>query len=70
LGLVRYNREELYWFSWIFPNTHAIDPIRDLVLFNTWPQDWNATLIKLIGFAAIALAFGMAITVRKLRRLG
>jgi ABC-2 type transport system permease protein len=70
LGLVRYNREEVYWFSWLFPNTHAIDPIRDLVLFNSWPMDWNITLMKMIGFAAIAIAFGMAVTVRKLRRLG
>jgi ABC-2 type transport system permease protein len=70
LGLVRYNWGEVPWYSWMFPNTHSIDPIRDLVLFNSWPEDWNITLIKLISFAAIALIFGMTITVRKLRRLG
>jgi ABC-2 type transport system permease protein len=69
LGLVRYNQEEVYWFSWLFPNTHVIDPIRDMVLFNTWPVDWNITLLKMLGFAAIALAVGMTIASRKLRRL-
>jgi ABC-2 type transport system permease protein len=70
LGLVRYNQAEVLWFSWMFPNTHAIDPIRDLVLFNRWPEDWKVTLLKMIGFAAIALTVGMTITSRKLRRLG
>ena len=70
LGLVRYNQEEVLLISWMFPNTHVIDPIRDLVLFNSWPEDWNVTLIKAIGFTAIALAFGVSITSRKLRRLG
>ncbi len=70
LGLVRYNQAEVLWFSWLFPNTHVIDPIRDLVLFHRWPEDWNVTLLKLIGFAAIALTVGMTITSRKLRRLG
>jgi ABC-type polysaccharide/polyol phosphate export permease len=54
----------------MFPNTPVIDPIRDLVLFNSWPEDWNVTLIKAIGFTTIALAFGIAITSRKLHRLG
>jgi ABC-type multidrug transport system permease subunit len=70
LGLVRFHHEEVPWFSWLFPNTHAIDPIRDLALFNSWPEDWSVTLIKLIGFAALALVVGMTITSRKLRRLG
>ncbi len=69
LGLVRYNRDEVYWFSWLFPNTHVIDPIRDMVLFNTWPIDWNTTLLKMLGFVALALAIGMTIASRKLRRL-
>ena len=69
LGLIRYHAEDVQWYSWLFPNTHAIDPIRDLVLFNTWPVDWNATLAKLIGFAVLSLFFGMTLTARWLRRL-
>jgi ABC-type multidrug transport system permease subunit len=69
LGLVRYNREEVPWFSWLFPNTHAIDPIRDMVLFQTWPSDWNQTLLILSGFAVTSLAIGTAFAARKLRQL-
>jgi hypothetical protein len=70
LGLVRYNWEDVQWYSLLFPNTYAVDPIRDMVLFGTWPEDWNATLLKLVGFATLAMAVGMAITSRRLRRLG
>jgi hypothetical protein len=70
LGLVRYNWDEVHWYSLIFPNTHAIDPIRDMVLFNTWPEDWNLTLLKLVCFAAAALVIGLTVTARKLRRIG
>jgi hypothetical protein len=70
LGLIRYHAEDVQRYSWLFPNTHAIDPIRDLVLFNAWPVDWNITLVKLAGFAILSLLFGMTFTARKLRRLG
>jgi hypothetical protein len=70
LGLIRYHAEDVQWYSWLFPNTHAIDPIRDLVLFNSWPIDWNLTLVKLLGFAILSLSIGMFYTARKLRRLG
>lgn len=70
LGLVRYNWSEINWYSIIFPNTHAIDPIRDMILFNTWPEDWNAALLKLLGFAAGALIVCLTISVRNLRRIG
>jgi hypothetical protein len=69
MSLVRTNRENVPWFSWLFPNTHAVDPIRDLVLFHTWPADWTATLLKLLGFAALSLVVGLALTARQLRRL-
>ncbi len=70
LGLIRFNQEDVQWYAWLFPNTHAIDPIRDLILFNSWPVDWNITLVKLFGFAVLSLTIGMSITTRKLRRLG
>jgi hypothetical protein len=70
LSLVRHNRENVPWFSWLFPNTHAIDPVRDLTLFHTWPADWTSTLLKLLGFAALSLIVAFGLASRRLRRLG
>lgn len=70
LSLVRTNREKALWFSWIFPNTYAVDPLRDLILFNTWPIDWTSTLLILVGFAVLSLAVCLRLAARQLRRLG
>jgi ABC-type multidrug transport system permease subunit len=70
LSLVRINEERVLWISWLFPNTYAVDPMRDLILFNTWPEDWMVTLLKLTGFAAISLVLGLSLASRQLRRLG
>ena len=70
MGLIRFRVEEVLKIAWLFPNTHAIDPLRDLVLFHTWPVDWPSTLIKLIGFAALSLGVGIAWTSRQTRKLG
>jgi hypothetical protein len=70
LSMVRYNRENVPWFSWLFPNTYAVDPLRDLVLFHTWPAEWTQTLLILLGFAALSVAVGWGLTARQLRRLG
>jgi ABC-type multidrug transport system permease subunit len=70
LSMVRYNRENVPWFSWLFPNTYAVDPLRDLVLFHSWPADWNQTLLILVGFASLSLVVGLGLTARQLRRLG
>jgi ABC-type multidrug transport system permease subunit len=68
--MVRYNRANVPWFSWLFPNTHAVDSLRDLVLFDTWPVDWTWTLVKLLVFATLSLALGLGLANRQLRRLG
>jgi hypothetical protein len=70
LSMVRYNRENVPWFSWLFPNIYAVDPLRDLILFHTWPVDWTSSLLILAGFAALSLAVGFGLTARQLRRLG
>lgn len=70
LSSVRNNAGNVPWFSWLFPNTHAADPLRDLILFHAWPVDWNVTLIKLTAFAALGLVVGLGFTARRLRRLG
>lgn len=69
LGLVRYNWESVPWFSRLFPNTYAVDPLRDLILFHAWPVDWTPALLKLIGFATLSLVVGLGLTARQLRRL-
>jgi len=69
LGLIRYHAEDVQWYSWLFPNTHAIDPLRDLVLFNAWPVDWDITVAKLIGFSILSLSIGIAYTARKIRHI-
>ena len=70
LSIVRGYEDRVLWVAWLFPNTYAVDPLRDLVLFNTWPSDWTTTLLRLIGFAAAALAVGLTLAARQLRRLG
>jgi hypothetical protein len=70
LSMVRTNRANVPWFSWLFPNTHAVDPLRDLVLFNAWPADWPATLLTLAGFAVLSLVAGLTFAARRLRHLG
>jgi len=70
LGLVRANWQLVPWFSKLFPNTYAVDPLRDLILFHAWPADWTAALLKLSGFAAFSLAIGWGLAGRQIRRLG
>jgi hypothetical protein len=70
LALVRANREHVPWFSWFFPNTHAVDPLRDMILFGAWPVDWTQTLLLLLAFSSIGLVFGLGLATRRLRRLG
>jgi ABC-type multidrug transport system permease subunit len=70
LAMVRTNRESVPFVSWLFPNTYAADPLRDLILFRTWPVDWRPTLLTLIGFATLSLIVGLGLAARQLRRLG
>jgi hypothetical protein len=69
LSIVRGYEDRVLRVAWLFPNTYAVDPLRDLVLFNSWPSDWTATLLRLIGFAVAALAVGLTLAARQLRRL-
>jgi hypothetical protein len=39
LGLVRANGDKVIKTAWLFPNTHAVDPLRDMILLHTWPVD-------------------------------
>jgi hypothetical protein len=70
LSMVRHGWEKVPWFSKLFPNVYAVDPLRDLILFHTWPADWVPTLFTLSGFAALSLVAGLVLAARQLRRLG
>ncbi|MBN2045607.1 MAG: ABC transporter permease [Anaerolineales bacterium] len=70
LSMVRAHKDAVTWVAWLFPNTYAVDPLRDLVLFNAWPADFWPVLLKLAGFALFALALGSLFATRKLRRIG
>jgi ABC-type multidrug transport system permease subunit len=70
LSMVRAHKDAVTWIAWLFPNTYAIDPIRDLVLFNIWPVDFWRVLFTLLVFAGAAILMGSIFSVRKLRRLG
>lgn len=69
LSMVRANKDAVTWVAWLFPNTYAVDPLRDLILFNTWPLDFWPVLWKLLAFALFSLVLGYAFAVRRLRRL-
>lgn len=70
LNIIRGYEDRVLLISWLFPNTYAVDPLRDLILFHTWPADWLPTLIKLGVFAAVSLSAGFYISARQLRHLG
>jgi ABC-type multidrug transport system permease subunit len=70
LSMVRTNADSVPWIAWLFPNAYAVDPLRDLILFKTWPVDFWPVLMKLLILAGTAVVIGSAFTVRKLRRLG
>jgi len=69
LSMVRAYQDAVTWIAWLFPNTYAVDPIRDLVLFNTWPMDFEPVVLKLVGFAVFAVILGSLFSIRKLRKL-
>jgi hypothetical protein len=70
LAMVRSNWAKVTWLARFFPNTYAVDPVRDMVLFRSWPVDWTPMLLLLVGFAVVSLAGGMSLAARQLRRLG
>jgi hypothetical protein len=67
LASVRYNRASVPWFSWIFPNIYAVDPMRDLVLFHEWPAEWTSAVVILAAFAAASVTAGMLLAGQQLR---
>jgi hypothetical protein len=69
LALVRPFKENVFWFSWLFPNTYAVDPMRDLILFHSWPVDWQRVVIILSAFAIGSLVIGWSLASHRLRNI-
>ncbi len=69
LSIIRGREHQVVWVAWLFPNTYAVDPLRDLVLFHSWPIDWTPTLLRLCAFAGVALLSCTAIAARQVRRI-
>jgi ABC-2 type transport system permease protein len=60
----------LRWIAALLPNSYAVDPLRELILFQSWPANWVQTLAILVAFSAASLAVGLTAASRQLRRPG
>jgi hypothetical protein len=69
LNLWRWNAHNVNWFSWLFPYIYAVDPLRDMILFNAWPVDWNSALTITSAFAVGALVVSWGFSGYIIRRL-
>jgi len=67
--MVRAHQDAVTWIAWLFPNTYAVDPMRDLVLFQTWPKDFGSVLVILTGFGIFAILAGSLVFARQVRKL-
>lgn len=70
LGLVRGFEDKVLWVARPFPNMYAVDPMRDLILFQQRPVDWGTVVFKLTALAMISLIIGWGLAARQLRRIG
>jgi ABC-2 type transport system permease protein len=69
LSMVRVNVDKVVAVAWLFPNTYAVDPLRDLILFETLPRDLQTTLIFTIGLALLSLTSCWILSTRQIRYL-
>lgn len=67
LSIIRNHEADVLLAAWLFPNTYAVDPLRDLILFHAMPLDWGLVLLKLCGFATLAITVGFWLASRQLR---
>lgn len=70
LSLVRPNWDGTLLVAKLFPNLYLVDPLRDLVLFQLFPEDWGRAMAYGLAFAALGLAAGFGLAARQLRRPG
>ena len=67
LSMVRVNRAKVLFIAWLFPNTHVVDPLRDMILFQEWPADGNKMLLIATAFAVIILTFSWLLAAHAIR---
>jgi ABC-2 type transport system permease protein len=67
LSMVRINADKVIKIAWLFPNTYAVDPLRDMILFHTWPVDGTRSLLVLVGMALTAITLSWLSASRWLR---
>lgn len=68
LLMVRNNDSNMPWFSWLLPNTYAVDALRDFLLFHPIAPDWLGSLAVVVLFAGLADIGRLGFTARELRR--
>lgn len=68
LAPVRYATSRITWLARLFPNYYAIDPMRDLTLFQARPDNLRMVLVILAGFSLASLTLGFGGAARILRR--
>jgi ABC-type multidrug transport system permease subunit len=67
LLMVRNNEVNVPWFSWLLPNTYAVDTLRDYILFHSPSAGWASSLAITGAFAAVAVIGGIAYASHQLR---
>lgn len=70
LSMVRINRANVLFVAWLFPNTHVVDPLRDMILFQEWPVDGIQTLLIAATFATVTLTISWLLAARAIRHPG
>lgn len=68
LLMARNNEANVPWFSWLLPNTYAVDTLRDFILFHSFSADWGKSLAIVSAFALAAVIGGIGFAAHQLRR--
>jgi len=68
LNFVRTNTEKVLKVAWFFPNTHAVDTFRDLILFNQIPEDLGSILFITCCISFSVLIVCWLVAGRNIRR--
>ncbi|KAA3663202.1 MAG: ABC transporter permease [Chloroflexi bacterium] len=67
LNMVRVNRAKVLLVAWLFPNTHVVDSLRDMILFQEWPIAGYAPILMALAFAAVTLVASFTLANRAMR---
>ncbi|MBN2531652.1 MAG: ABC transporter permease [Spirochaetales bacterium] len=70
MTMVKANTHKILFFSWFFPNIYAVDPLRDIILFQEWPEDFFPVLVILILFALFSIISGWIFSAKRIRSMG